>query len=189
MNKPLIIISGPSGSGEDSIIEGIAKRMHIERVITTTTRDKRHGERDGHPYYFISKDAFTSGIEKGEFFEYAQHYNDNYYGVTFQEIKRVEHSGKVGIWKIDYKGVMKAKELMPDIVAIFINAPLEILEARLRKRDTVTDEYIAERMAYTKEWLEHTGMYDFTVINEEGRLSETIDKVEAIIRDVAGLDK
>lgn len=182
VQKPLIIISGPSGSGEDSIIEGLAKRMPIERVITTTTRDKRHGERDGHPYYFMSKDAFERGIAAGDFFEYAQHYNDQYYGVTFEEIKRVEHSGKVGIWKIDYKGVQKAKELVPGILAIFINAPLDILEARLRKRDTVTDAYIAERMAYTREWLNHTDMYDITVENEEGKLIETIDHVEDIIR-------
>lgn len=183
--QPLIIISGPSGSGEDSIIEGLAKRMPIERVITTTTRDKRHGERDGHPYYFISKDAFMRGVDNHEFFEYAQHYNDNYYGVTYEEIKRVQHSGKVGIWKIDYKGVQQAKELVPDIFAIFINAPLDILEARLRKRDAVTDAYIAERMAYTKEWLKHTDMYDITVENEEGKLIETIAVVEDIIRDVA----
>lgn len=183
--KPLIIISGPSGSGEDSIIEGLGKRMPIERVITTTTRDKRHGERDGHPYYFISKDAFQRGIDANEYFEYAQHYNDNYYGVTYEEIKRVQHSGKVGIWKIDYKGVQKAKELMPEIFAIFITAPLDILEARLRKRDTVTDAYISERMAYTKEWLKHTDMYDVTVENEEGKLIETIEVVEDIIRNVS----
>lgn len=183
--KPLIIISGPSGSGEDSIIEGLAKRMPIDRVITTTTRDKRHGERDGHPYYFISKDAFKRGIDSNEFFEYAQHYNDNYYGVTYEEIKRVQHSGKIGIWKIDYKGVQKAKELMPNVLAIFINAPLDILEARLRKRDTVTDAYIEERMAYTKEWLNHTAIYDITVENEEGKLIETIDQVEQIIRGAA----
>jgi guanylate kinase len=183
--KPLIIISGPSGSGEDSIIEGLAKRMPIERVITTTTRDKRHGERDGHPYYFISKDAFERGISEGAFFEYAQHYNDQYYGVTFEEIKRVEHSGKVGIWKIDYKGVQKAKELMPDVLAIFIYAPLDVLEARLRKRDTVTDAYIEERMAYTKEWFMHTDIYDITVENVEGKLIETIDQVEEIIRGAA----
>lgn len=187
--KPLVIISGPSGSGEDSIIEGLAKRMHIERVITTTTRDKRHGERDGHPYYFISKDAFERSVADGQFFECAQHYNDNYYGVTFEEIKRVQHSGKVGIWKIEYKGVQRAKELIPDILAIFISAPLDILEARLRRRDTVTDEYIEERMAYTKEWLNHTDIYDVTVENEEGKLIETIATVEDIIREVGDLDK
>jgi guanylate kinase len=183
---PLIIISGPSGSGEDSIIEGLSKRMPLERVITTTSRDKRHGERDGNPYYFISQDGFERGIEEDGFFEYAQHYNDKYYGVTYEEINRVRHSGKVGIWKIDYKGVVMAKELMPEIIAIFIIAPLDILEARLRKRDTVTDEYIEERMTYTKEWMKHTDMYDFTVVNEEGRLIETIDTVENIVREVVG---
>jgi guanylate kinase len=186
MKQPsLIIISGPSGSGEDSIIEGLAKRMPLERVITTTSREKRHGERDGYPYYFVSADGFERGIAAGDFFEYAQHYNDQYYGVTLEEIKRVEHSGKVGIWKIDYKGVKRAKELLPNIYAIFINAPLDVLEARLRKRDAVTDAYIEERMAYTKEWLEHTDMYDITVENVQGKLIETIDTVEEIIRGLS----
>ena len=178
----LFIISGPSGAGEDSIIERISDLLPIERVITTTTRAPRPGEREQHPYYFISREAFEAGIAAGRFFEYAQEYNDNYYGVTFEEIERVRASDKIGIWKIEYKGVQTAKKLLPGIIAILITAPLDIIETRLRSRDTVTDAYIAERMAYTKEWLNHTDLYDYTVENEQGKLAEAVQRVAEIIR-------
>ena len=164
-------------------------RLPIERVITTTTRDMRAGESDGDPYYFISHDEFKKGVEENRFFEFAQEYNDNYYGVTHDELNRVVKSGKVGIWKIEYKGVKHAKKEIPSIVAIFINASLEDLEGRIRRRDDVSDAYVAERMEYTKKWLEYKDIYDFEIVNEDGKLAESIDKTEKIIRDVLGLDK
>lgn len=184
MNGNIVIISGPSGAGEDSIIDGLSQYMPIERIITTSTRDMREGESQGDPYYFISHEEFAQGIEDGKFFEYAQQYNDNYYGVTFEEIERVKAAEGVGIWKIDYKGVIQAKELMPEIKTIFITAPLDILEKRIRSRDGVSDEFVAERMAYTKEWLEHADIYDYQVENEEGKLDNTIEKVRDIITEI-----
>ena len=185
----LFIISGPSGAGEDSVIAGLKKIMPIERVITTTTRSPRPGESNGDPYYFVSSTEFQAGIEQKKFFEYAQEYNNNYYGVTFEEIERVKNSGRISIWKIEYKGVITAKKLLPDITAILINAPLKILEQRIRRRDRVTEEFIAERMRYTEEWLKYKDIYDYEVINEEGKLAEAIQKVAEIIKQSAFLDK
>lgn len=182
---PIIIISGPSGAGEDSIINGLKKRLPIERVITTNTRGMRPGESQGKPYYFISREKFQEDLAAGKFFEQAEEY-ENYYGVTHEELERVKNSGKIGIWKIGYKGVMYAKEKIPNIVAIFINAPLDILERRIRGRGGVTDEYVKERMKYTKEWLKHRDIYDYEVENEQGKLAETIDKVEGIIKRELG---
>lgn len=181
--KNLFIISGPSGAGEDSIIKGLGKMMPIEYIVTSTTRAMREGEIDGKSYHFISKEVFQQGIEKGDFVEYAKQYNGNYYGVTKTEIARVANTGKIGIWKIEYKGVETAKRLYSGIVAIFINTEnLEVLADRIRRRGGVTEEYIQERMEYTKEWLKHTDIYDYTVINEEGRLNESIQKVADIIK-------
>ncbi len=180
--KSLIIISGPSGAGEDSIIDGIAHILPIERVITTTTREMRPGESQANPYYFISQKEFEQKIAEEGLFEYAKQYNDNYYGVTKEEIQRVEESGRIGIWKIDYQGVMKAKKEIPGIIAIFIYAPLAILEDRIRRRSQVSEAYIAERMAYTKEWMLHRDIYDYEVENKEGKLAETIEQVVAIVK-------
>lgn len=185
----IIIISGPSGAGEDSIIDGLAEFLPVERIITTTTRKMRRGDSEGNPYYFISKDEFQQGIEEGKFFEWAEQYNGELYGVTFEEIKRVQESGKIGVWKIEYKGVLQAKELISGIPAIFINAPLDILEKRIRSREGISDEYVASRMEYTKEWLKHTDMYDYIVENEEGKLDQTIMKVKAIIEEEIAIDK
>ncbi|MFZ2187306.1 MAG: hypothetical protein WAV46_01630 [Candidatus Moraniibacteriota bacterium] len=183
--KNIFIISGPSGAGEDSIIDGLSKRLPTETIITTVTRPKRIGESDGHPYYFISRAAFEENIERGDMVEYAQHYNGNYYGVTKKELERIAASEKIGIWKIDYQGVATAKRLFPNIIAIFIIAPLEVLEQRIRRRDNLTEEYVQERMEYTREWLKHTDLYDYTVENKQGKLDEAIEKVRAIIEKSA----
>ncbi len=183
----IFIISGPSGAGEDSIINGLEKEIFIERVITSTTREMRSGESQKNPYYFISREEFKKGIKENKFFEYAQEYNDNYYGVTFNEINRIRRGGKIGIWKIEYKGVIAAKKLMPNIKAIYIGAPLEILEKRIKSRDNVTEEYIKERMKYTKEWLKNKYIYDYEIENEEGKLGEAVKKTVEIIKKDANL--
>jgi len=180
----IFILSGPSGAGEDSIISGLAKYFPIERIVTTTTRAMRVGESQGDPYWFITASEFIVRRDKGEFVEWAQQYNGNLYGVTRQEIERVQNSGKVGTWKIDYKGVIAAKKLFPEIPAIFITVPdIKVLENRIRKRDNVSEEYIQERMEYTKEWMEHTDIYDYTVMNEDGKLAEAIAQVAKIIQN------
>ncbi len=184
--KNLFIISGPSGVGEDSVIDGLERRFPIERVITTTSRNPRPGDSEGNPYYFISKDAFEQGIANDRFFEWAKQYNDNLYGVTHAEIRRVAESGRIGIWKIDYQGVMTAKKLFPGIIAIMLTAPLEIMEARIRRRDNVTETFIKDRMDYTREWMKHTDIYDYTIENEEGKLDQTIEKVAALIESHRG---
>lgn len=179
----LFIISGPSGAGEDSIINGLKELFPIEKIITTTTRAIRVGEVHGQHYYFISEEEFKKGIAENKFFEWAQQYNDNLYGVTFEEIERVKNCGQVGIWKIEYKGVMTAKKLMPDIPAIFINAPLDQLEDRIRRRDQVSEKFIRERIDYTKEWLQHKDIYDYEIMNENGKLAESIQQVAQIIQN------
>jgi guanylate kinase len=181
MKNNLFIISGPSGAGEDSVIEGLKKFFPIERVVTTTTRKKRSDIFSEDPYYFISKEEFKKGIENNKFFEYAQEYNDQFYGVTKKEIERVISCSKIGIWKIEYKGVITIKKIMPEIISIFIMTPTtEDIEQRLLKRGEDKD-YIKQRMTYTKEWLKHKNIYDYEVINYDGRLDETVENVKKII--------
>lgn len=179
--KNIFIISGPSGAGEDSVIEGLEKLLPIERVVTTRSRAMRPGESQGHPYYFISESEFRERIAAGDFIEYAQQYNNQWAGVTRQEIERVAHTERIGIWKIEYQGVITAKRLFPGIVAILILAPLDILEARIRRRDNPNEDMLRERMDYTREWLKHADIYDYQVDNREGKLDETIQEVKAII--------
>lgn len=184
--RSLFIISGPSGSGQDSVIEGLAKVFPLERVITSTTRKPREGESEGKPYYFLPHDVFKRKISEGKFIEWAQEYNDELYGVTKEELERVAASGAIGIWKIEWKGVATAKRLFPGIVAILISAPLESIETRLRKRDDPTEEYLAQRMAYTREWMNHTDIYDHTIENADGELEKAVSETAEIIRNHIG---
>ncbi len=180
--KNIFIISGPSGAGEDSIINGLKQKMPINKIITTTTRKKRIGEKDGVDYYFISKREFKSKVNNGEMAEWALEYNNNYYGVTTKELQRVNSLDGVGIWKIEYKGVITAKKRFPGIVAILIMADsLKELERRIKSRETVDEEYITERMKYTRKWLKHKNIYDHKIINKRNQLDQAIDQVANII--------
>jgi len=182
-NSNIFIISGPSGAGEDSIIKGLKQYFPIENIVTTTTRNMRLGESNGNPYWFVSREEFEKRIASDDFVEWAKQYNGNLYGVNKKEIERVKNSGKVGIWKIDYKGVITAKKLYPEIPAIFITVPsLDILKERIRNRDYASEEYIKERMEYTKEWMKHKDIYDYTVINEDGKLDRAIEETAGIIQ-------
>jgi len=184
MNKSnIFIISGPSGAGEDSIIRGLEKIMPIEKVVTTTTRQMRPRESQGKPYYFISPEEFAAKKSNNEFAECAREYNGNWYGVTKEELDRVAKSGKIGTWKIEYKGVITAKHIFPEIKSIYIAPPsLEILEQRIRRRDkNISEEYLKERMGYTRKWIEYENIYDYKVINEEGKLDKAIQEVAEII--------
>ena len=175
------IISGPSGAGEDSVIRGLKKSLPIEKIVTATTRKKRPREIHGKDYYFISAKEFKQGIDKDQFFEYMQQDNGQFYGVKRKEIKRVINSDRIGIWKIEYKGVMAAKKFMPEAISILIMPPsLEILEQRLLKRGEKKD-FIKKRIDYANEWLEHKDIYDHTVVNKENKLEETVNRVKEII--------
>jgi guanylate kinase len=182
LNKTIFfIISGPSGAGEDSVIEGLKEKIKFERVITTVTREKRPGEKEGSPYYFVSEKKFELMKEEDAFIEWAKVYGD-YRGATKKEIARLSKKKVLALWKVDFQGVESIKKKMPEVLAVLILPPsLKILERRLLKRNTETPEVIKKRFVFTKEWLKHKNHYDYTVINEEGKLEETINEVFKIL--------
>ncbi len=181
--KNVFIISGAAGSGKDSVIDGLQSILPIERIITTTTREMRPSESEGQPYYFVSVESFETGLKNGFFIEHSINENGAHYGVTKSELERITSKNKIALWRVDWKGVIAIKKLYPEIKALYISAPIEILEARLRSRDTNKDEaYFQERMAYTREWLKHLDIYDYVIENEEGKLAQTIEQVADIIK-------
>ncbi len=180
-NKKIFIITGPSGAGEDSVINGIKKYFSIEKIITSTTRPIRPKEIDGRDYYFLSHEEFQEKIKNNKFFEWKLEDNGNYYGGTFKEIERVIKSDKIGIWKIDYKGAIHAKELIPEAVSIYLHVPLKIIEKRIRNRRIHDEKFIQGRLAYARGWYENREKFDYEVENKEGELEQTIKKVASII--------
>ncbi len=181
-----VIISGPSGAGEDSVIDGLRKKIKCERVVTTVTRPMRKGEREGRPYYFVSVPKFKEMIRKKEFVEWAKVYGD-YRGSTKKEIKRISDKKVLAFWKIDFQGTKSIKKKMPEVLSVFIYPPsLKLLERRLVKRGQDSLSVIKKRMSFTKKWLTQKKAYNFVVVNRENRLNETIGKIFSILRKVAG---
>jgi len=178
----IFIISGPSGVGKDSIITGLKKIIPIKQLITTVSRSMRTGERQGKPYYFITKKEFLKKIKQNEFFEHNKHY-DNYYGLTWEEVNKAKINKKICFWQTEYHGVVAAKKKLPEIIAIFVNSPLEILIRRMRRREKNIDEKIfKQRIHDVKIWMKHLDIYDYIIENKEGKLDETIKKVVTIIK-------
>ncbi len=180
----LIIISGPSGSGQDSVIAGLIDRgLPVAHIMTSVTRPMRRSESEGKPYNFITAAKFDELIAKNELAEWALVYGHKY-GVTKQELERVKSlKDKIGIWKMEWHGVKTAKILYPDILAIIILPPnLDTLVERSEKRGEQDRHEIEERLAFSREMLEHKDIYNYAVVNEEGKLEQTIDKVIEILK-------
>lgn len=142
----------------------------------------RSFESQGHPYYFITKEAFEDLLRADALAEYVQKYTGIYYGVTKAELARFseKHSGKIGIWKVDAEGAATIKARYPEVVVIMITAPLEVIESRIRNRGVLPEEEIQSRLEHIKEWLPKS-IYDYQIENEEGKLEEAVARVKAII--------
>ncbi len=183
MSKLFIISGLPStGSGKDSVIEGLKEeKLAFNWVITTTTRPMRPGEREGYPYCFVAKEKFKKMVEQGEFLEWAEVYG-NFYGNSKQAVEKALRGDKPVILRIDCQGVRTYKKQIPEAVVILITIPsIEILEKRLRKRGQDSDEVIQSRLIAARKEMDNPPPFDYKVVNEEGKLDETVQKVKKII--------
>jgi len=183
INNKIFIISGPSGVGEDVIIDGLKKKIKFSQLITTVTRKMRTGERQGKPYHFVTVKKFKLMIKNKEFIEWAIVYGD-YRGCPKKEIKRLLKLNKPILWKIDWQGVKTAKKVFSNqVVAIFIVPDTyQILEKRLIKRGWDSVQTIKNRKKFTLEWFKHKNIYDYIIINHQGKLRQAINETAAIIR-------
>ncbi|MDD2486749.1 MAG: guanylate kinase [Candidatus Gracilibacteria bacterium] len=188
MNKPLlIIISGPSGVGKDSIISGLTndETLDFEKIVTTTSRSLRNSEIDGAKYYHISKDEFESGINEGKFIEH-ELVHDNHYGATFEEFNRILDKGKHILYELDVAGAIKIKKKLDDrflIRTIFISPPsLDTLLERLKSRGTESEESIERRILTAKNEMKYMDFYDHIIVNDvlEQAILDTINIIKNV---------
>lgn len=177
----LVILSGPSGSGKDTVLDCIHKRdIPIQRSISMTTRKKRDGEIDGVDYYFVTKEYFEKQISEKKMLESAL-YSSNYYGTPKGPIDRWLDEGKTVVLKIEVQGAEKIKKMYPDSVSIFIMPPsMQILERRLRKRETDSEESILMRLDAALGEIQCAEKYDYIVFNDV--LDDTVDDICAVIK-------
>ncbi len=164
----LLILSGPSGCGKDTIIAELKKsNNNIRQSISATTRAMRDGEVDGVDYYFTDVASFEENIEKGYFLEYVK-YGDNYYGTPKKAVDEMLDSGVSVLLKIEVEGAGNVRKLYPDIVSVFIVPPsMQVLKERLLGRGTETEESFRKRIDTAREELKRAGEYDYIVINDD----------------------
>ena len=176
----LIVISGPSGAGKDSIVEGVLKINSKSWLsISATTRNPRGKEKDGIDYYFLTKEKFEKKINKNEFLEYAE-YNGNYYGTPKDKIIEKINQGYDVILVIEIQGALKIKELIKEAIFIFVLPPsMEELKNRLINRNTEDKEKILKRFTIAYNEINEVTKYNYVVIND--KLDEAIEKVNSII--------
>lgn len=177
----LLILSGPSGCGKDTIIAELKKRSeNIRQSISATTRAMRDGEVDGVDYYFTDVESFEENINKGYFLEYVK-YGDNYYGTPKKAVDEMLDSGVSVLLKIEVEGAGNVRKLYPDIVSVFIVPPsMQVLKERLLGRGTETEESFRKRIDTAREELKRAREYDYIVINDD--LEQCVSDVCAILK-------
>ncbi len=169
MNKSglLIILSGPSGSGKDTILTELAKREEdIKISISLTTRKPRDWEIDGKNYYFVDENYFKRKLETDQILEFAQ-YGNNFYGTPKAPVDNWLAEGKTVILKIEVQGAEKIRAIYPEAVSIFLMPPsMKALEERLRRRETEDEDEINRRLSIAVSEIKRSVEYDYYVIND-----------------------
>jgi guanylate kinase len=178
----LVVISGPSGVGKDSILmrmREIGFPFHF--VVTATSRAMRPGERADYDYHFVTKECFEEMIANEELLEWAEVYG-HYKGIPKSEIRQALASGRDVILRVDVQGAATIKRLAPEAVLIFV-APgsFDELSARLRWRRTEAPDDIERRLSLARREMEQVEYFDYVVINREDHLDDAVGQIRAII--------
>lgn len=185
MNNKILILSGPTGSGESTLTKELSLKFpKFKRLITATSRNIRSGEIPGEDYYFFTKEEFLKEIEKGNIIEYTYIENrDTYYGSYKPDLEKKLLEGYV-IVNVDHVGVQYYKKNY-GAIAIFIRPDsIESIKTRLKKRNPeMTDEEIALRLDNAKSEIKNEEhFYDFKIINRDNCLNEALTELENILK-------
>ncbi len=178
----VFILSGPSGVGKNTITQCLKDDgFPLGYVVTATTRPRREGEAHSVHYFFLSEAEFGALRDSGGLLEHAIVHGKNY-GIPREEFRAVLRRGKDVLVPPEVQGAATLRQALPNAITIFL-APssLEELRARLEDRNSESVEERAIRLATAAREMEHQSEYDYLVINEQGRIRESVDKIKAII--------
>lgn len=176
----LIVFSGPSGAGKDTILNKImGEKENLKLSVSHTTRPPREGEVNGKNYYFVSKQEFIKMIENGEMLEYAT-YCGNYYGTSAVKVQDELEKGNDVILEIEVQGAEQVMKKVPETLSIFILPPsLAELKKRLKNRGTDSEEVINRRVKEAEKEIALAHNYDYVIINDD--IEKSAKKVLKII--------
>lgn len=178
----LVVVSGPSGVGKDSVIQALKRRnlpLHI--VVTSTNRKPRPNEVNGVDYNFVSTERFEEMIRQGELIEHAVVYGD-YKGIPKQQIRDAFATGKDVILRVDVQGAARLRQLFPEAVLIFLVPTDEAeLVQRLTARHSETPDSLQRRIETARQEMKKLPEFDYVVVNRDEQLETAVDKIIAII--------
>lgn len=190
MKGKLIIFSAPSGSGKSTIVNWLMQEhpeLKLYFSISCTSRPPRGTEQDGVEYFFVTPEDFRKRIEKGEFLEYEEVYENRFYGTQKEQVERQRQAGQNVVFDVDVKGGINIKKYYGDeALSIFIQPPsVEELRRRLEGRGTDTPEAIDSRVAKASYELTFASQFDQIIVNDnlDEAKAATLKVVQDFLKD------
>ena len=186
LNGQLIILSGPSGVGKDTIIDAWAVRdPRVKRVVAYATRAPRPGEQDGLDYHFVSVQKFHELAGDGAFLEHKE-VHGNFYATPLADLDSMLEQGLIAILKIDVQGALAAMELRPEALTVFISPPdMNELERRIRDRGSDDPAAIERRLANAREEMAVADRYHFHLVNDS--VPHVVDQLVTLTQPIMNL--
>lgn len=180
-NGLLIVVSGPSGAGKDTICNKVVEDSdNVWLSVSMTSRNPRAGELEGKNYFFVTEKEFKERIKNGRLLEYTN-YNGNYYGTPKDKLEDYLNNGIDVILVIDINGAINIKKLVPSALFIFIMPPdMETLKKRLIDRKTETKEKVIARFTEAYNEVNNYNKYNYVVVND--KIENAVSKVKSIIQ-------
>jgi len=181
----LFVIAAPSGAGKTTLVKAVLDRDPKLKVsVSHTTRKQRPTEVPGRDYNFVTIDEFKRLIEKNEFLEHAQVF-DNFYGTGRAQVEALRKAGHDVILEIDWQGAQQVRKAQPDCKTVFILPPSRVeLEARLRNRNTDSDAVIERRLRDSIADMSHYAEFDCVIVNND--FETAVTELLAILRGNPG---
>jgi guanylate kinase len=182
--RPVFVVTGPSGAGKGTLIQLLLPRFpELELAVSATTREQRPGEQDGEHYWFLDRAEFERRIEDGDFLEWVD-FVGNRYGTLRSEIDRLRAAGKSPLLELETEGAKRVKRRVEGAVTVFVTAPVDELERRLRDRATESSGVIDDRLTKAREQLAEAGDFDHVVENDDR--TQAADALAAIVAEELG---
>ena len=173
------MVTGPSGAGKGTLIARVSPRFpELAVAVSATTRPQRPGEKNGVHYYFLTPEEFDRRIEAGEFLEWVD-YVGSRYGTLLSEVDRLRAAGKAPLLELETEGALRVKRRVDGAVTVFVTAPVEELERRLRERATESTGEIGGRIETARRQLEQQDHFDHVVENDDR--DQAADRLAAIV--------
>lgn len=187
----VVVVSGPSGVGKDTLLERMAELNHGLRfhfVVTATTRSARPGEVEGINHHFLSRASFEDMIAGNELLEWAEVYG-NLYGVPRKQVRAALVEGKHVLCRVDVQGAARLRALIPEAVFVFVLPPsMAALRERLLQRAHDSDESLARRLSAGRSEIEQADGFDYQLLNSDGELDQTVSRLMEIIDEESRRD-